>query len=271
MMSARAGLGDLHSHLVPGVDDGARTIEDTLESVERLRTAGVRMAITTPHVDASLAHDRRQFEAWMGPVDAAWETAREAVERRFPDFELYRGHEVMVDVPNPDFSDPRLRLNGTSFVLIEWPRLLLPPRTQTVVRTIREAGFRPIIAHPERYHGMASELALAGEWRDLGAYLQVNHGSFVGRYGREAQSTAVELLRRGHVSYLSSDFHARSHLKIYLEKSRGWLKEQGAEEQLELLTSVNPWRVLADEDPLEVAPVGEEKGMLDRLKRWLSR
>jgi protein-tyrosine phosphatase len=270
LMEEESGLGDLHNHLIPAVDDGARTLDDTLDAVERLWAAGVRMAITTPHVDASVAYDRKLLERRLNPVDEAWGMAEEVVRERFPDFTFRRGHEVMIDVPDPDFRDPRLRLAGTSFVLIEWPRLMLPPRTDAVITRICEAGYRPIVAHPERYHGMSNELALAAEWRRLGAFLQVNHGSLDGRYGKEPQAMAFELLRRGHVSYLSSDFHARCHLKIHIEDSREWLRERGGGEQFELLTAANPWRVLNDEEPLPVPAIRGESGVWKRMRRWLA-
>jgi hypothetical protein len=98
---------DIHSHLVPGVDDGARTLEDTLASVERLTRLGIRKILTTPHLDGSLTKDPKALEARLNEVTAAWEIAADAIGRDFPEVTFKRGHEIMLDVPDVDFSDPR--------------------------------------------------------------------------------------------------------------------------------------------------------------------
>ena len=76
----------------------------------------------------------------MEEVDRSWQELAEHVRRRFPDVELLREHEVMLDVPDPGFSDARLRLAGTSFVLVEWPRLQIPPMTEPVIERIADVG-----------------------------------------------------------------------------------------------------------------------------------
>ena len=260
-------IGDLHSHMVPGVDDGARTMEETLEGVERMVQAGIRKIITTPHIDASLTRDPPAYEQRMDQLDRAWSEASREVDRRFPDVEFRRGHEVMLDIPDADFSDARLHMGGTSFVLLEWPRLQLPPGTVEVVSRMRFAGIKPIIAHPERYVGFDRELDLAGEWRRVGAFLQVNYGSLLNRYGPEARTLAFRLLRRGWVDYLSSDFHCRSHLKLFHREAVERLAELGGDEQISLLTVTNPQRVFRDEDPVPVPPLAGERTLWARLRR----
>ncbi len=265
--SGRASVGDLHSHLVPGVDDGARSLEESLAAVERMVAAGIGRIVTTPHVNASLTRNSDSLGTWLDEVDQSWQDLVEQVRLRFPDLELLRGHEVMLDVPNPDFSDARLRLAGTSFVLVEWPRLQIPPRTEQVMERIVDAGYRPILAHPERYSGMAQDFESAGAWRRAGAYLQVNHGSFAGRYGPEARAVASELLTRGWVDYLSSDFHARAHLKIHLTDAEDFFAMHDGQEQFQLLTVSNPGRVIEDLPPLPVPALRIREGIWDRFKR----
>lgn len=259
-------IADLHSHLVPGVDDGSRSIEDTVEGIERMTRAGIRKVITTPHVDASLARDPQAFAAHMDAVDRAWDEVRIEVAQAYPEVDFRRGHEVMLDVPDPDLSDARLRLDGTSFVLLEWPRLQLPPGTPEVLARLRSAGLRPIVAHPERYIGFDRELELANEWRRAGGYLQMNYGSLTGRYGPEARSLAFRLLKRGWVDYVSTDFHGRPHLKLFRREAVEILEEMGAEEQLGLLSVTNPQRVFRDEDPLPVPPIFGERSVWSRLR-----
>jgi protein-tyrosine phosphatase len=119
-------LVDIHSHLVPGVDDGARHLPGVLNAIERMSQVGIGRFITTPHIDASLALTPSRLAARLDEVTQAWQTAHDAIQEEFPEVEYHRGHEVLIDLPEPDLTDPRLRLAGTSFVLIEWPRLQVP-------------------------------------------------------------------------------------------------------------------------------------------------
>ena len=205
-------------------------------------------------------HDSSLLGTWLDEVDESWQELLEQVQQRFPDVELLRGHEVMLDVPDPDFSDARLRLAGTSFVLVEWPRLQIPPRTAQVIERIVDTGYHPILAHPERYSGIKQNLDYAGAWRSAGAYLQVNHGSFAGRYGPDARSVASELLARGWVDYLSSDFHARAHLGIHLKDAEDFFTAHDGLEQFQLLTVTNPGRVIRDQPPSQVPPLEIREG-----------
>ncbi len=267
----RALVGDLHSHLIPGVDDGARSLETALESVERMVATGIGRIVTTPHVNASLTRDSALLGAWLDEVDESWRELAEQVRERFPDLEFHRGHEVMLDVPDPIFSDTRLRLAGTSFVLVEWPRLQIPPGTEQVIERIVDAGYHPILAHPERYSGISQDLDCARAWRSAGAYLQVNHGSFAGRYGPEPRGVASELVARGWADYLSSDFHARAHLDIHLKDAEGFFAGHDGREQFGLLTVTNPGRVMQDQTPLPVPPLRIRKGFWDRFARIFKR
>lgn len=262
-------IGDFHSHLVPGVDDGARTLDEALAGIERMVEAGIRKIITTPHLDGSLTRERGAFAARMSEMDRAWELVRLEVAERFPEVDFRRGHELLLDVPDPELDDPRIRLGESSFVLLEWPRLQLPPGTVEVLGRLRLAGIRPIIAHPERYVGFDRELDLVHQWRRAGAFLQVNYGSLVGRYGPEARSLALRLLRRGWADYLSSDFHGRAHLKLYRREAVEKLQELGGEEQISLLSVTNPQRVFRDEEPLPVPPLVAQPTLWSRLREAL--
>lgn len=261
-------LADLHNHLVPGVDDGARTLDDTLESVERMTEEGIRKILTTPHLDGSLTLDRDLLDERLSEVSTAFDDAARAVAERFPDVEFRRGHEVMLDVPDVRFDDPRTRLNGSSFALVEWPRLQLPPGTTAVLHRIRREGYRPIVAHPERYIGI--DLTLARQWREAGAHLQVNYGSLVGRYGAEARAFSFRLLRRGWVDYFSSDFHARPERRIYRREAAEKLAALGADETFARLAATNPARVFTDEAPLPVPLLPAERGFWAKVREILN-
>jgi protein-tyrosine phosphatase len=262
---------DFHSHLVPGVDDGSRTLEDALDSIERLRAAGIERIVTTPHLDGSLTFNAEMFDEVMEIMDGGWERLSTAVAAAHPGLDLRRGHEVKLDHPNIDFSDARMRLGGGPFILVEWARFHVPPGTGEVIQRIVAAGYRPIIAHPERYYGLDPELRITEEWRRRGARLQVNHGSLVGQYGDSARTIAFRLLRRGWVDYLSTDFHGRPKLELHLEDARDALLGEEGEEQWSMLTATNPSRLLREEDPLPVPPLPLDRGFWGRLRRLFGR
>lgn len=261
-------FADVHNHLVPDVDDGARTIDDTLQAVERMTLVGIRKIITTPHLDGSLSLEPEVLEERLQEVTEAFEAAAAAVAETFPEVDLRRGHEVMLDIPDVDFADPRMRLGGTRFALVEWPRLHLPPGTAKVLRRIRDGGHVPVVAHPERYVGM--DLEVAGSWRDAGALLQVNYGSIDGRYGGDARRLAFALLRRGWADYLASDFHAQPDRKIYKHEAQDHLVGMGAEEAFVTMGLTNPARIFRDEMPIPVQPLPMERGLWAKVRGLLN-
>lgn len=267
----KTSLVDIHNHLVPGVDDGVRSVSSAVSSVERMTHAGIRRIITTPHIRGSLTTDPPRLEARLSEVSEAFEKAADAIKGEFPEVEYRRGHEILLDVPELDLSDDRIRMAGTSFVLVEWPRLQVPPGTPRVLGRMREQGYRPIVAHPERYMGTSEPLELATRWQAAGAYLQVNYGSLVGRYGSGAQELAYRLLEAGLVDYLASDFHGQSGIKIYKEDAWEALGERDAEETLELLCRVNPSRILNDQDPVPVPTLPPPSKLFDRLRGMVRR
>lgn len=268
----RTSLVDIHNHLVAGVDDGANDIPSVLSSVERMTHTGIRRIVTTPHIRGSLTSDPRRLEARLSEVDEAFERAAAAIKEDFPEVEYRRGHEVLLDVPEVDFADERIRMAGSSFVLVEWPRLHIPPGTPRVLGWIREQGYRPIVAHPERYMGMGDQLDLAERWRAVGAFLQVNYGSLDGRYGEDARDVALHLLERGLVDYMASDFHGKPGLRIYKKEAWAVLEERdGGEETLDLLCRVNPGRILEDLEPVPVPTLPPSSKLFDRIRGMVRR
>ncbi|CAN5659002.1 tyrosine-protein phosphatase [soil metagenome] len=244
---------DFHNHLIPGVDDGAADLEQSHAALGALHDQGVRTIITTPHLPGSLLSRPGPLAKVMAEIDDAWERLQDMSQREFPEICLKRGAEIALDSPSPDVSDPRVRLAGTSFVLVEFPYMSVPPNSVNAIYELRAKGWNPIIAHPERYSGVDSELQVFEEWRRVGGLLQVNCGSLMGRYGKLVQTTAWRLLELGWVCYLSSDYHARGRCPV--SDARLLLESKGAEEQAVLLLEHNGALLLKDEQPRSVDPV----------------
>lgn len=260
-----SGLVDFHNHVIPGVDDGAQDLEQSRFALERLRESGVTTVIATPHLDGSLTMRPGALAERLEQLDVGWRALREMAALEFPEMTLGRGVELMLNTPAPDLSDERVRLCGGEFLLMEFPYMTVPPQSVQAVSDLRMKGWRPVIAHPERYYGLDAALELPGEWRRCGALLQVNAGSIVGRYGDDARRIAHELLGRGWVDYIASDYHARGRTSI--RSARAHLIELGGEEQVELLMRVNPSRLVAGEAPLPVAPLRVKRGLWSRIAK----
>ena len=265
-MSAGAGT-DFHSHLVPGVDDGSATIEETRAALAVFARAGISTAILTPHFDGSLTHAPILSAERLAVIDAGWEALTGDADAQASGVRLLRGVELMLDVPDPDVTDERLRLGGTRFVLVEYPGLQLPGQhADYAIRCMRDQGLQPIVAHPERYQNVGDSLDELLPLRYSGAYFQVNAGSLLGHYGRGSARRAEALLARGWVEYASSDYHARGELAV--TEARAWLEARGGSAQAEALFSTNPARLVRDEAPVPVEALGGRTG---KARPWWAR
>jgi protein-tyrosine phosphatase len=260
-----SGIIDFHNHIIPGVDDGAQTAEESVAALEAMLAHGVVEVITTPHFDASLTQREPAAAMRLQELDAGW-ARLEAVAGRVAGVRIHRGAEVMLDTPNPDLSDARLHLAGGQFVLVEFPFMTVPPESARVLTHLRNGGLIPVIAHPERYNGVTPGSHLPVEWRGAGALLQVNGASLIGKYGKGPRANAHDLLARGLVDYISSDYHTRGSPQV--REYQAWLAEQNGGEQAQLLMETNPARMLRGEMPLPVMPLRASAPGWTRMLPW---
>jgi protein-tyrosine phosphatase len=247
---------DFHNHLVPGVDDGAATLDEARAALREMHAQGVRTLVATPHLAGTLTLRGPELAGYMARVDEAWLALKQAAAEELPGLRLERGFEVNLDTPAPDLSDPRTRLAGTRFVLVEFPHMTVPPAAAEALFALKMRGWTPVVAHPERYSNLDAELRGPEEWRRVGAALQVNGGSVLGRYGDGARRTAWRLLRRGWADFVCSDYHARG--SCHVADCRRALESAGGAAQAALLMEENPARLLRGEAPLPVPPLGRE-------------
>lgn len=253
---------DFHNHLLPGVDDGAATLEESRAAFAAMRDQGVTTVIVTPHLNAVELESPELFARHMAALGDAFREVETMVKAEFPGMELRRGVELMLDTPKPDLSDPRVRLAGTNSVLVEFPGLMVPPHSVQALYELRLQGWRPIVAHPERYRNIDS-LGVVEEWRSVGCHIQLNAGSVLGRYGSTVEKAAWELLARGWVDYVCSDHHARG--RLVLAEFRERLAACGGERAADHLLRGNASRLLEGHDPIPVGPVAQPKGLWRRI------
>lgn len=249
----RGAMIDFHNHLIPGVDDGAANLAEARVGLSAMEGQGVRTVVCTPHLLASLIAQPDAFGEYLARVDRGWEELRAMAAAEFPKLRLERGFEVMLDVPDPDLRDARVTLAGTRFVLVEFSGMAIPPNAAQAIFDLVMAGVTPVIAHPERYSNVGSDLSGPEAWKRAGALLQVNAGSLVGKYGATARGTSWALLRAGYVDFVCSDYHARG--TLHLAAAMAELERAGAGGRAALLTHENPARMLDGESPLPVPPL----------------
>jgi protein-tyrosine phosphatase len=203
-------LIDLHSHVLPGVDDGAQDLDEALVALRELERQGVQRVIATPHFRASLLERPARAEARLRLFDAAFDELSRALADSDLTVELGRACEFKLDAPVADVSDPRLRLEGTRYALVEFGSFQLPPFAGNQLQAVRNAGWVPVLAHPERYFGIETALESVARWVSEGLLLQVNARSLAGGYGPTPRQVAAELLAHGWVTCVASDYHARA-------------------------------------------------------------
>jgi protein-tyrosine phosphatase len=245
---------DVHTHLLPGVDDGSPSVDVSVPVLERFAADGVEIVVCTPHLDAS--------RAASAPYELHLEILAELRQHAPARPELRLGWEIMLDVPGVDLRGSRFTLGGSTAVLVEFPRMMVPPRAADELFRLRMSGVVPVLAHPERYWGCTTERV--EEWRRAGAVIQMDA---VGLLGSDSTAAlAAQLLEGGLVDLLASDTHGDARALL---PARRWLEEVGAADVAELLTRTNAARLLANEPMLPVAPLERRRGMLGRLKELL--
>lgn len=245
---------DLHSHVLPGVDDGSADIQTSVAVLQRFERHGLDVLVCTPHLEAS----RAQF----APYERHREILAELEAVAPPKPELRLGWEIMLDRPGCDLRAPELRLGGAHAVLVEFPRAYLPVGTTDELDRIRRSGVVPVVAHPERYYGCTLDTVRA--WRDVGAVMQTDATMLLAR--GPMTELAKSLLEAGLIDCLASDNHGD---RRSLAAARTWLEEMGADDHAQILTHGNAARVLADEPPIPVPPLPLARGVIHRLRELL--
>lgn len=248
---------------MPGVDDGPESPAGSRRAVDALGAAVVERAVATPHLDASTLNRQEDREQRLEAFDRGWERLQQAAGRPAAPT-LHRGAEVRLDEPLGDDLDPRVRLAGTRWVLVEFSAFQLPPYPGRQLADIEAAGYRPLLAHPERFRGLKARMGEVEGWRAEGVRLQVNAGSLVGQYGPRIRENAWELLRRGWVDVLASDYHGRG--EVMLTAAQRELLERDGREQWRALTELNPGRILEDRETVAVPPLPRDENWWERLR-----
>jgi protein-tyrosine phosphatase len=202
---------DLHTHLLPGVDDGVRDLTEALDQIREAGRQGIVRLVCTPHMRAEPGSERSRVLADWRRVHETLLAALE-LEGGLPEVGL--GAEVLIREARVGLDDPGLRLNGTPYALVEvefWRERFDDLRPVFLGELDR--GFRPVLAHVERYTRLPASDHWLARWREDGVLAQVNASSLAGLHGQAVRERAWSLLEGGLVDLVASDVHG-PHLRL---------------------------------------------------------
>ncbi|MGN6354904.1 MAG: tyrosine-protein phosphatase [Parafilimonas sp.] len=199
---------DMHSHLLPGLDDGLQTIEQTVNYIRQLQQMGYKKLICTPHILAEV------YPNSPATILPKLELVRTALQENNIDIQVEAAAEYMVDLDfeNHVLEGKPLLTFGKNLILIEMSYVAASNNIESVIFQLKLKGLQPVLAHPERYNYYAGNIETFQRFIDLGCYLQINILSLLGYYGEGAKKTAQNLLKNNMVTLVGTDMHHENHL-----------------------------------------------------------
>ncbi len=227
---------DFHSHILPNIDDGSRSIEETFNLIKEAEKAGFQAIISTSHyLEGYYETDAPEREVWISAI-------YENLKTKNININLYLGNEIYL-------SDNIIKLleegkastiNDTSYVLFELPMNNEPLNLYNIVYEMMQNKLVPVLAHPERYSYMQKEPELIYDLIEKGVLMQCNFGSIIGQYGQKAQLIVEKLLENNMVHFLGSDVHRENTIYPLIPEILRKIEEIIGKEELERITTVNP-------------------------------
>jgi tyrosine-protein phosphatase YwqE len=200
---------DMHSHLVPGIDDGAATPKDSLEMLERFAALGYKKVVTTPHIMSDF------YRNSSDTVRKGRDLLSELAFQKGIEIEIEVAAEYYLDEYFEDLLIKRDLLTfGNNHLLFELAFMQAPNMLKNVVFELQMAGYKPVLAHPERYPYWHTEFEKYQEFIEKDVLLQLNINSLTGTYGPQVKKVAEKLIDSGMVQLLGSDCHHIGHLDL---------------------------------------------------------
>lgn len=199
---------DMHSHLLPGLDDGLQELDQTMEFMRKLQQMGYRKFICTPHILSDMYPNSPET------ILPKLEIVRAALLENNIDVQVDAAAEYMVDIDFENLvnENKQLLTFGKNFILIEMSYAAPSNNIESIIFNLKLKGLQPILAHPERYNYYLGNIKQFQRFIDLGCYLQVNLLSLLGYYGEPAKHTALSLLKKGMITFVGTDMHHENHL-----------------------------------------------------------
>ncbi len=234
---------DMHNHILFGVDDGAKTMEDSLSLIKIAYEDGIRGLVLTPHFHPKrgMAHYSEVVENFNELVDVALE--------QFPDMQFFLGREVYYrsDVLETKGSTDKFLMSGTANMLVEFSTTVEENYIKNAVSNLLFAGYQPIVAHVERYGCAVKNKNLVNELKSIGAYIQINVDSILGKTGFAVKQAVKYYLKNGLVDFVSSDAHDIKNRRPELSAAYAYVTKKYGEDYAVRIFRDNAIDMLNDE------------------------
>jgi protein-tyrosine phosphatase len=239
---------DLHSHILPGIDDGAGDLSVSLAMAEAAVAQGITVLACTPHILPGLYHN-------TGPaIRQATQALQDVLDQNGIPLRLVTGADAHMA---PDFiaglrSGHILSIADSRYVLVEPPHHTAPPQLEDFFFSLAVAGYVPVLTHPERLSWVPSRYETIRKLVQAGVWMQITAGSFTGAFGRNALYWAEKMLDDGCVHFVASDAHDVERRPVNLAAGRECLAKRVGAEEAQRLVLTRPLAILKDEAPSSV-------------------
>lgn len=209
----KANLGtlktDIHSHIIWGIDDGAKLEEDSLSLIYELKNLGYTKAITSPHIMDGVYDNDSTI------ISRGLEKVNELIYKNNIEFKLEAAAEYYIDDSFlAKIAKRDILTFGDDFVLIEFPMIDIPVNSDVFIFELQAKGYKVVIAHPERYKFTIGKTELYDKWKSLGCYLQVNLLGAVERYDEQTTAQVKYMADNKLIDFLGSDAHNTRQLSV---------------------------------------------------------
>lgn len=230
---------DFHAHILPGLDDGIQTMDDAVKVLKEAEKAGFKKIICTTH-----------YSNYYTENEETRKNKLKELQEKTSGIELVIGNEVYArtDIDKIFGKGEASTLNDSKYVLYEMPLHKEYPKYQNLVIDLISAGYKPVLAHPERYVIIQEDPKKIEELLDLGVYLQSNFMSIEGLYGSKCKKTVELLLKHNMISFLGTDVHSTKTFYPHIQSASKKIIKIIGEEDFNKITNINPERVCKNEE-----------------------
>lgn len=236
------GYIDIHSHILPGIDDGAKNFEMSMEMLRIAEKSGIKSIVLTPH------HKPMRRNAGPEGVKELIRRLNDEMRRENMDILLYAGNEFYYSSETVRVLEEKkaCTMAGSGYVLVEFGPMDSLDYIRGGLYQILSAGYRPILAHVERYERVCAKVEHVKDLTAMGCYIQVNAGSIMGQFGMGTKQLARKLLKYRVVHFVATDAHDSGRRTPALSECARYLERKHGEEYMEELLRINPMHMIAD-------------------------
>ncbi len=197
-------MKDLHSHILMGIDDGSKSLDESVAILKKAKKAGVTDIMLTPHYikNSKFACNNKDKEELLNKL-------KKEMQNKKININLYLGNEIYIDsdIISLINKEEIKTLNDSRYILVELPLSREEDNAIKIFQKLIDKGYIVILAHPERYTYIQEDTSKLDDFLDMGVLMQGNYKSLLGKYGEDAEETLIELLKKDYIQFLASDIH----------------------------------------------------------------